>query len=80
MRTMAYVYHLGCFQCVMCGQPLQVHTTAPTTTTPTTTTAPTPTTTAPTPTAATSTACLQPFLTILGHVAIYDNTMSLIES
>ena len=24
MRTMAYIYHLGCFQCVMCGQPLQV--------------------------------------------------------
>jgi len=23
MRTMAYIYHLGCFQCVMCGQPLQ---------------------------------------------------------
>ena len=24
MRTMAYIFHLGCFQCVMCGQPLQV--------------------------------------------------------
>lgn len=23
MRTMAYIFHLGCFQCVMCGQPLQ---------------------------------------------------------
>ena len=24
MRTMSYIYHLGCFQCVMCGQSLQV--------------------------------------------------------
>ena len=24
MRTMSYIFHLGCFQCVMCGQPLQV--------------------------------------------------------
>ena len=25
MRTMSYIYHLGCFQCVICAQPLQVH-------------------------------------------------------
>ena len=25
MRTMSYIYHLGCFQCVMCGQSLQVN-------------------------------------------------------
>ena len=25
MRTMSYIYHLGCFQCVICAQPLQVN-------------------------------------------------------